>query len=405
VLTTDLVRTRRRAGRIEAVALKPAERQRLGPVAELFVGITEAHVGRTRAELDAALDDVPQRATDYKRTKGLRKLLFDRCTFEGRDDIDPRELRRAVFARAAAARRQLDDGSSFDRAAVLAAAAAEHGLTVEQIDGALFADLKDNQRLVRFDAVDGEVLLNAYDMAQHQAVLLRATRVVVTLRCDDPSGYRALFHKLKFRRLLHTIERQADGHYRVEIDGPHSLFRSLTKYGLQLALMLPVLAQADEWALDADIRWGKDREPLRFHLEGGGGEQGEPVRLRDEVERLRESFAALDTPWRVEVASEVLELPGFGVCVPDLMFAHGDGRRVYLEVMGFWSRDAVWRRVELVEAGLPQPILFAVSERLRVSEEVLDAELPVQLYVYKGVMSAGAIAERLEASRSSEPAA
>ena len=34
------------------------------------------------------------------------------------------------------------------------------------------------------------------------------------------------------------------------------------------------------------------------------------------------------------------------------------------------------------------------------SEEVLDAELPGQLYVYKGVMSARRIVERLEASRS-----
>jgi hypothetical protein len=33
---------------------------------------------------------------------------------------------------------------------------------------------------------------------------------------------------------------------------------------------------------------------------------------------------------------------------------------------------------------------------LRVSEEVLDPELPGQLYVYKGVMNAAVIAERLE---------
>ena len=83
--------------------------------------------------------------------------------------------------------------------------------------------------------------------------------------------------------------------------------------------------------------------------------------------------------------------------MPDLVFTHGDGRRVYLEVLGFWSRAAVWRRVELVEAGLSERILFAVSERLRVSEEVLDAELPGQLYVYKGVISAATVANRLDA--------
>lgn len=405
MLTTDLVRTRRRGGRIEAILLAPEERRRLAPLADLFVDLARAHVGRTRAELLAALDEVPQRATDYKRTRGLRKLLLDRCTFESPEDLDPGELRRSAFLLAARARQELADGVPFDRGAVLAAAAAENGLTADQVDSALFADLKENQRLVRFDAVTGGGLLDAYDTAQNQAILLRATRVVVTLRCGDPGACRTLFHKLKFRRLLYAIERQADGGYRIEIDGPHSLFRSLTKYGLQLALMLPALTRADTWSLDADIRWGRDREALRFHLDGRGQGAGGAVRLPDDVERLRAGFAALDTSWRVDIAGDILDLPGFGVCVPDLVFTHPDGRRVYLEVLGFWSRAAVWRRVELVEAGLSQSILFAVSERLRVSEEVLDAELPGQLYVYKGVMSAAVIAERLERAPPPRPAA
>ena len=50
-----------------------------------------------------------------------------------------------------------------------------------------------------------------------------------------------------------------------------------------------------------------------------------------------------------------------------------------------------------MNAGLPQPIVFAVSSRLRVSEEVLDADLPGQLYVYKGVISARAVEQRLDA--------
>jgi hypothetical protein len=52
--------------------------------------------------------------------------------------------------------------------------------------------------------------------------------------------------------------------------------------------------------------------------------------------------------------------------------------------------------VELVQAGLSERILFAVSSRLRVSEEVLSTELPSALYVYKGTMNARAIAGRLD---------
>jgi uncharacterized protein len=99
----------------------------------------------------------------------------------------------------------------------------------------------------------------------------------------------------------------------------------------------------------------------------------------------------------VAPAGAILDLPGVGLCVPDLVFEHDrTGECVYLEVMGFWSRDAVWRRVELVERGLRDRILFAVSQRLRVSEQVLGDDLPGALYVYKRVMSARAVLERVD---------
>jgi hypothetical protein len=66
-------------------------------------------------------------------------------------------------------------------------------------------------------------------------------------------------------------------------------------------------------------------------------------------------------------------------------------------VLGFWSRSAVWKRVEMVEAGLPHPIVFAVSKHLRVSEEVLGSDTPAALYIYARTMNARAVLERVEA--------
>ena len=50
----------------------------------------------------------------------------------------------------------------------------------------------------------------------------------------------------------------------------------------------------------------------------------------------------------------------------------------------------------MVERGLTHKMLFAVSTRLRVSEEVLDEHASSALYVYKGTMSARAVAGRLD---------
>ena len=402
MLTTDLVRVRRRGGRIEARRPGRAQRERLLAAAEGYVAAAQAALGATRAAFEAACDDVPGEPTDYKLLQGLRKLVEDRCVFETRDDVDPPALRRAVFARAAAARRALDDGARFEPDPVVAAAAAECGLPARDVGDALFADLRAHQVLKRFDAIGGPALAAAYETAQHQAILLRASRVVVTFERPDPGGFRLFFRKLKFHRLLYAATRPSEGVCRIEIDGPFSLFRSVTAYGLQLALLLPVLdACGCRWALDADVLWGPEREALRFHLEAEPAteEAAADARLPDEVARLRDRFREMKTAWTAESAHDLLDLPGFGLCVPDLVFTHADtGHRVYFEALGYWSREAVWRRVDLVEAGLPQPIIFAVSRRLRVSEEVLDGELPGQLYVYAGVISARAIEERLEAS-------
>jgi predicted nuclease of restriction endonuclease-like RecB superfamily len=99
-----------------------------------------------------------------------------------------------------------------------------------------------------------------------------------------------------------------------------------------------------------------------------------------------------------------LDVPGAGLCIPDLVFKErGTGARVYFEVLGYWSRDAVWRRVELVQAGLREPVLFAVSSRLRVSEEVLSDDDSAALYVYKGALSARAVLRKLEALQNRAP--
>ncbi|HWM88003.1 MAG TPA: DUF790 family protein, partial [Kofleriaceae bacterium] len=317
------------------------------------------------------------------------------CEFDADESIDPGGLRREVFVRASADRR----AAVFDRGAIVAAIARRHDMSPERLEAALYADLRAAHRLRGVAAVAPARLVAEYDLAQAQAVLLRAVRVVVDVECATPGAYRALFRKLKFLRLLHRITPREDGGYRIEIDGPFSLFESVTRYGLQLALALPALRECDAYALEADVRWGADRRPLKFRLRGQleSGDEVEPAPLPDEVAALVDAVRAVDTPWAVAPASAILDLPGVGLCVPDLVFEHSrTGECVYLEVMGYWSRDAVWRRVELIEAGLREKVVFAVSERLRVSEQVLDEERPGALYVYKRVMSARAVLERVD---------
>ena len=409
MLTAELVHVNRRGDRLVVIPVSDAERPRALELATAYIDLARAHVGQTRGTFLEACDAVDAEPREQRLARGLLKLVVDRCDFEEDAAHDPMELRRALFTRAATARREADH-ANFDRAAILAASAADHGLSSDTVERALFADLPDAHILREARLLSPEALLAEHHLAQHQAVLLRASAVRATVWSTTPFAYRRLFHKLKFLRLLHRIEKlPKNTGYRLHIDGPYSLFESVTKYGLQLALALPALMACDRFAIEADLRWGRDRQPLRYTLRGPAAElsshgKGKPddehaaaSELPDEVATLLADLCTLPGPWRPSPCGTILDLPGIGQCMPDLEFVHQEtGQRVYLEVMGFWSRDAVWKRIELARQGLPQPVVFAVSKHLRVSEAALDDDLPAALYVYARVMNAPAILRRVQ---------
>ena len=397
MLTADLVHARRRKGELHLVRIDGKLRERALSMATDVLSLLSSHVGRTREELDDALGRIDAAPADRKVLLGLRKLAEDACTFDATEADDAATLRQEVFVLAAETRRALAIDGAFDRGAVLGAIATMRNTDVGSIERALFADLRSAQLLRAAPDLGPQTLVAKWELGQAQAVLLRAVHVRVDVWCASAAALRALFHRLKFLRLLYTVSAQDDFH-RLEIDGPFSLFDAVTKYGLQLAMMLPALRECAKYRLEAEVRWGQTRESLIFRLEGEHATSSEPeARLPDDVEALLTSLRALDGGWKVRVAQRVFDLPGVGLCVPDLELKRlADGAIVHIEVMGYWSRDAVWRRVELVERGLPHKILFAVSDRLRVSEEVLGADLPGALYVYKGKMSARSVIEHVE---------
>lgn len=402
MLTADLVRATRRGEKLTITRITGKARERAVELAAHYLEVTRTHAGAPLHELRSAWSaaDVPSR--EVKLAAGLLKLVEDACVFQAESAVDPRRLRAETFEASASARRESAASEPFDRQALLGRVGERHGLSSQQVEAALYSDLKSEHRLIEAPALDAEALVARYELSQLQAVLLRAVHVKARVECATAAGYREIFRKLKFRRLLFQIRSDPEGGYQLDINGPYSLFESVTKYGLQLALILPALLQADRLRLQADIRWGKARDPCHFALERQRqrGTAAEPARLPDEVAALLSQFESGRGGWRAEPADKVIDLPGVGLCVPDLRFSHDAGAEVFLEVLGYWSREAVWKRLELVQGGVSEKLLFAASQRLRVSEELLDGSPSAALYVYKGSLSAKAVLDHLERLRS-----
>ncbi len=407
MLTADLVLARRQKGELRLRALTSDDVARAIVIADALVREARARVGETRESLAAAWQDIVDETLDRRIVLGLQKLVLDACAFSQRAVVDAVAYRRELFTTAAAARRELPDGVTIDRESVVREVATRLGIAENALETGLFSDLRDADTLERAPSIDGATFVAEHPRAQAQAALLRATRAVCTVASRDAAAVRAFFRTLKFHKLLFEVEATGEGAFVVRVDGPFSLFESVTKYGLGFAMLLPALERLEAFEVVADVAWGKERTPLVLKLQGGVGSASvsptdghvdaaaSAPRVSEDVERLFESLVPLckAAGAKCALSAELVSLPGAGLVVPDFVVKRGK-KKVFVELLGFWSRAAVWKRVELVEAGLGERVVFCASERLRVKEEVLEGDL-ASLYVWKGVPQARKVMDRV----------
>lgn len=372
-------------------------------VAESLLLIFREGVGLTRGEIEAEIDEMVGEGMATLAHRGLAKILEDRAEFEVVADVPPETIREKVFSAAAEHRKTIRAAglrAPFSRETVLNAVAQELDLEPEKLAASLFADLKDENRLLSFDDMTAQRLVDRYNVGLAQAVLLRSILVTAEVRHEKPARYRQLFRQLKFHRLLYRVEgTMADG-YTFQIDGPLSLFSATNKYGLQMALFLPSLLSCADFRLDAELRWGPKREPRSFHLESNDGlvshrdDAGTyvPAELTAFLDRFRQVAPA----WEVSEATEVIELGREGVWVPDYRFIHrATGTDVFVEVVGFWKRTSLERLLRLLPRHGPERFLLAISDRLKVDEGALS-DLPGPVLRFKEIPNAPELAQLLD---------
>ncbi len=396
MLTADLVRTRRSQGVLHLTLLNAQSRVRALALADQTAALVRNMIGHTREEVNEALASIEVSIKETKLAEGIKKLIFDRCEFDDRGTVDPVQLRQALFLKASQAREQ-SESADFDRDAVVKAIATQFEQRPSDIEDAFYADLVGLHTLRNVQPFTPKTLIDHYDLYQAQAVLLRARSISVTLNNIAPQALRHLFRQLKFRGLLFTVESRGAAHV-LHIDGPVSLFSASGKYGLQLALFLPHLAAMKNWELSAQLRWGAKAEPLAFKLNSEELSISAPHHddtTTPELEQLREDIKALDGDWKAKPAERIFHAPAVGVLIPDLVFTHKRTKsEVYFEMLGFWSREAVFKRIDAA-AKLNEPFLFAVGSKLRVSEQMVDDNASTALYVYKTKMNAKSVVEKL----------
>ncbi|MEZ6184638.1 MAG: DUF790 family protein [Planctomycetota bacterium] len=400
MLTADLLRARVKDGRVQPSYL-PTDGPRSDgwrALAQSLLEVYAEHVGRPRHELDDALEAITAGRPDFKVSKGFKKLLDDRSTWTGVAPALAAERREALFTAAA----RLRQAGRFDRAQALAEAAASLELSVTALEAGLYGDLKANELLEAHDSLSPAELVDRYNLALAQATLLRAQTLKVEVRGAPPERLRQLVRHVKFHGLLTRCSRDGDT-VRLELDGPLSLFEATPRYGVRMAGFLPALLLCHDWRLEATVQFGKGRRKRPFELDPSAELKThrrdvgawQPEHLRAFAAR----FAEVQDGYALDTEVEPLTL-GETLVVPDYRFVHREsGWTGYLEVLGYWRRGSVNRRLEAI-ADHEAPLVLALEKGLKVDRA--DVAKRPCVVPFREIPNARKVHKALEALRTAE---
>ncbi len=394
MLTGDLVRATVKEGKVKPGFVSP-DSERHKERAEDILACVKASVGRRRVEIEEDLEAILGDAVDRKLFDGLAKLVFDSCEFATQSPITPRELRQRVWLESAR-RGPLSPVAleGVDTAAdVFAAVAAELGVAPTGLPDALYADLPSEQRLTRCDAEDATWLLHRYNLALVQALLFSATHLDIRVGTPTPARARQLLRAIKFNQLCFTATREMEDLI-FRIDGPASLFSQTTKYGLALAKFLPTLVLQPSWSLSAIVEIKRYKPKLTLDQDSGLRSHHADVGVYEtrEAEWFRERFEALESGWTLEKDPTPLIQGPDGVVVPDFSFRKGK-KVAHLEILGFWRKGSIEKRLAAIKKHGPSNLILAVSKRYCVDEA---EAMPDQVVPFAEVIPAKQVLDRVE---------
>lgn len=369
MLTLELLRYRVQGDEIRPIFLTVSGGSKFSRAAQQIIDIYKDHIGKTLGELTEAVDDFIGASADYKVYRGLAKVLEEYCEMGRCTDIDPEDLRMRVFSAIGSHRpivKTTDLIFHMTSRDALAAVSEEVGLAPDDIEKALYADLKDNQILISMEPeIDGIKLIQRYNTALAQALLYRA----VQMRIELFDNYRQVFTHIKLARLMHMIE-PIDGGYLVTLDGPLSLSTHTERYGIGMSRILPALLHTKRWRMQAVVNTSHAGHCI-FRLDNSCGLTPHYTEQSQFDSSAEEAFFTKfkknkKTKWQIEREGGLIDLKPT-IMIPDFVFKHPDGRTVYLEIVGFWTPEYLEKKMDKVAQASDKAIVLAVPEALNCS--------------------------------------
>lgn len=351
-----------------------------------------------RSELDSRIAAIEsERGIDYKLVRGLASLLERRCTFKTGSEIihkndashlastdaadtattdassnntilvNPAEIRKALFEESSRRGFALADS---ERTEIISMVASRWHLAGRNVADIMWSDLEDNQIPDRFDIIDTKSLVGWYNLSLIQTLLFNCTKLEFSI--SGGSNWKRILRSVKRLGLMYYLQEEGGDQERrivCSLEGPSSLFRLTDRYGTALARLLPsIILQSDVGRSSWDIHaWVARRtldgqrtlyefklsdkeahfllsDPFYYQYTSSSGSNYFDSAVEEKFARRFGAISDL-IGWRLIREPDPLIVSGGKALIPDFMFEKY-GRKVYLEIVGFWTPEYLDRKLK-----------------------------------------------------------
>lgn len=325
--------------------------------------LTRRLEGRPRVQVREALRRQERRVRDSRRLSGLSRTVLSLSRFRPPPGSQrAEEVRDALFR----SRGALWPPVPGDERLPYETAALELNVPTPEVDRLLFADDPDALLLVRAPRISAKRLLRRYNLDLARGGLLDAEEMTVWAR----GGWKDLFRAVKLARLMHRVEPAGKAGYRIHLTGPAAPFITRPRrYGIRFARVVPALARAPGWSLEASVVHEGRTLPYRLRSSPAlAPPRGRPSRYDSRWEEdlagaFLEKTGSERGGWSLKRESVPIAV-GESIFLPDFTFRHADGRVALVELVGYWTPEYLEEKLRKVKAAGLENLVLVVFRGL-----------------------------------------
>ena len=385
MLSSDLLRTRISRGRITPIFCSTDSGS--GTDYELAEKIIASFAyaqknSQTKGQLTEGITAI-ELQHDYKLVRGLSALLERRSIFQrvqlSSNAATPQTIRQRLFEESSKQGLAL---SIPQRQDIIKQIAQQMHLQPEEIETAMWSDREENLVLVQFDDISPRDLILWYNLSLAQTLLFKCTGLEFYIK--GGIHWKRVLRDVKRYGLMYSLEYESgddsddsgddnkkdskESSIRCVLDGALSLFKMTDRYGTAMAKLLPSIVSTPTWKISGSIVKKSENGQKIYEFELSSKNTKDVIRRvtdptypdnddgiydsSDEAgfaKRFAQYFDQQDRfGWKISREPEPLIANGRAM-IPDFLFERF-GRRVYLEIVGFWTREYLDRKAAKLKA-------------------------------------------------------